>query len=66
MVHASGKATPADAELLLTQHDPLLKALLKVLPLKQAVATAVEITSGARNPLYERALALKGQGSEDD
>jgi 16S rRNA (cytidine1402-2'-O)-methyltransferase len=66
VVHATGKAAPADAELLLTQHDHLLTALLKVLPLKQAVATAVEISGSARNPLYQRALALKGQGSEDD
>lgn len=66
VVHASGRAAPTDSELLLTLHDPLLKALLKVLPLKQAVATAVEISGSARNPLYERALTLKGQSSAVD
>jgi len=39
--------------------DKTLNALLAQLPLKQAVALAVEITGGNRNALYERALALK-------
>ena len=40
-------------------HDTTLLPLLAALPLKQAVALAVELTGAPRNGLYERALALK-------
>jgi 16S rRNA (cytidine1402-2'-O)-methyltransferase len=40
-------------------HDALLRPLLAVLPLKQAVAVASQIGGVPRNPLYERALRLK-------
>ena len=40
-------------------HDTTLRTLLAALPLKQAVALAVELTGAPRNGLYERALALK-------
>lgn len=40
-------------------HDRILDPLLAALPLKQAVALAVELTGAPRNALYERALARK-------
>lgn len=39
-----------------------LEILLRELPLKQAVQLAVEISGGARNVLYRRALELKKSG----
>ncbi len=53
-VHAP-PAKPVDAH----DHDKTLLALLVALPLKQAVALAVQLTGAPRNALYERALALK-------
>ena len=44
-------------------HDAMLRPLLAALPLKQAVALAVEISGAPRNALYARALALKEVGS---
>ena len=55
VVHAPEVAAEADAE----RHDATLRALLAVLPLKQAVALAVQLTGAPRNALYERALTLK-------
>jgi 16S rRNA (cytidine1402-2'-O)-methyltransferase len=40
-------------------HEATLRLLLDALPLKQAVALAVELTGAPRNVLYERALTLK-------
>lgn len=54
----SGAAPRSDE--LDAQAERTLTALLAELPLKQAVALAVQITGRNRNVLYERALALKG------
>ncbi|AKJ32090.1 16S rRNA (cytidine(1402)-2'-O)-methyltransferase [Caldimonas brevitalea] len=57
VLHARpGGAAPADA---LGQAEPVLRALVEALPMKQAVALAAQVTGAPRNALYERALALK-------
>ena len=50
---------PAPADDPSDRHDAMLSALLAALPLKQAVALAVQLTGAPRNAMYERALALK-------
>jgi 16S rRNA (cytidine1402-2'-O)-methyltransferase len=52
-------AAPRDEAVAAPQHDRVLDALLVALPLKQAVALAVELTGAPRNALYQRALARK-------
>lgn len=42
------------------RYDGTLRILMAALPLKQAVALAAELSGAARNTLYARALALKG------
>ncbi len=55
VVHAApAPLAPPEAE-----HDAMLRTLLAVLPLKQAVLVAAELTGAPRNALYARALALK-------
>lgn len=56
VIHAPGTAPAVGAD----SHDAMLRTLLKALPLKQAVALAVQLTGAPRNALYERALTLKG------
>lgn len=56
VIHAPEAVANAGAEM----HDATLRTLLAALPLKQAVALAVQLTGAPRNALYERALALKG------
>lgn len=43
--------------------ERVLKLLLAELPLKTAARLAAEITGAAKNQLYERALALKGEAA---
>jgi 16S rRNA (cytidine1402-2'-O)-methyltransferase len=45
-------------------HDKLLLRLLADLPLKSAVALAVELTGASRNTLYQRALGLRRESGE--
>jgi len=45
--------------------DQVLVPLVRELPLKQAVALAVEIGGSARNTVYARALALKAIADQD-
>ena len=55
VVHAGVDAAADES----AAHDRTLRVLLADLPLKQAVALAAELTGGARNALYDRALALR-------
>jgi len=43
----------------------VLGILLRALPLKQAVGLAAEITGAKKNALYEQALKLKKEISDD-
>ena len=58
-------AAPAGDEAASAAHDRVLDALLAALPLKQAVALAVELTGAPRNALYERALARKREAGPE-
>jgi 16S rRNA (cytidine1402-2'-O)-methyltransferase len=62
VLHALAPGAAADDP---ERHDKLLDSLLATLPLKQAVALAVELTGAPRNALYERALARKRVAGAD-
>jgi 16S rRNA (cytidine1402-2'-O)-methyltransferase len=48
-----------------SEEDTTLRTLMAELPLKQAVALTAELTGAPRNALYERALAIKSEASEE-
>ncbi|MDR0457709.1 MAG: 16S rRNA (cytidine(1402)-2'-O)-methyltransferase [Burkholderiaceae bacterium] len=62
ILHPAPAASGADAD---AQADRLLALLLAELPLKTAVHLAAEISGGARNALYARALALRAAQPQD-
>jgi 16S rRNA (cytidine1402-2'-O)-methyltransferase len=61
LVEGCPEAAPQD------DSDPrrVLEILLRQLPLKQAVGLAAEITRTKKNLLYEKALELKKENSEE-
>ncbi|MEO7336791.1 MAG: 16S rRNA (cytidine(1402)-2'-O)-methyltransferase [Caldimonas sp.] len=58
MLHGAPAALPEHET---SQHDVMLRTLLGVLPLRQAVSTAVALSGASKNLLYDRALQLKNQ-----
>lgn len=57
---------PASAqEAVASRAQAALEALVAVLPLKQAVALAAEVTGASRNALYELALQWKREGGRE-
>jgi 16S rRNA (cytidine1402-2'-O)-methyltransferase len=64
VLHAVPAAAPAEG--LDAVAERLLKALLKLLRLKQAVAVAAEASGTARNLLYAQALAWRGDAVQDE
>ena len=60
VVHPRSHAASADAN----QGEATLRLLLAELPLKTAVRLAAELTGASRNQLYQRALALQGDGND--
>ena len=59
VLHGAARAADRPGDDAGAEHDALLRTLLAALPLKQAVAVAVELSGAARNALYARALALQ-------
>jgi 16S rRNA (cytidine1402-2'-O)-methyltransferase len=62
VLHAPTQAADDDG---LARTEPLLRALIDALPLKQAVALLAEHTGVPRNALYERALALRDAAGDE-
>ncbi|WBS02947.1 16S rRNA (cytidine(1402)-2'-O)-methyltransferase [Pseudoduganella sp. SL102] len=60
VVLVEGAAAQSDAQA--AEAERVLKILLAELPLKQAASLAAQITGAKKNALYDRALALKGEG----
>jgi len=63
VVHAARRQESADDDA--SHHDAMLRTLLAALPLRQAAAIAADLSGAAKNRLYARALALKGEGEGD-
>ncbi len=66
VLHALPPTAAATVDALDPAVERTLSILLRELPLKQAVALAVDITGTARNTLYARALALRDAAQGDD
>jgi len=62
VLHGERVASPAH-DALDAATERTLRVLASELPLKQAVALAAALTGAPRNRLYERALALRGEGN---
>ncbi len=60
VLHAQPPEAAAQDDQALARAEPLLRALIEALPLKQAVALVAEHTGAPRKALYARALALRG------
>jgi 16S rRNA (cytidine1402-2'-O)-methyltransferase len=58
-------APPPDAAPDLSKIDVLLRQALPFMPVGAAAALVAEATGGARREIYNRALTLKGQDSDD-
>jgi 16S rRNA (cytidine1402-2'-O)-methyltransferase len=56
---------PVASDATASDEDTTLRTLMAELPLKQAVALTAELTGAPRNALYERALAIKSEASEE-
>ncbi|WP_338768572.1 16S rRNA (cytidine(1402)-2'-O)-methyltransferase [Massilia sp. METH4] len=56
------EGAPAQTDAQEAEAERILKILLAELPLKQAASLAAQITGQKKNALYDRALALKGEG----
>ncbi|OJU91900.1 MAG: 16S rRNA (cytidine(1402)-2'-O)-methyltransferase [Burkholderiales bacterium 66-5] len=60
VVHPQGHDASPDEH----QSEETLRLLLAELPLKTAVRLTAELTGASRNQLYQRALALQGEGND--
>jgi len=63
VLHAQLASADADRT---PAHEATLRILLAALPLKQAVALTTELTGAPRNALYEQALAIRDEPTDDD
>lgn len=63
VLHAQLASADADRA---PAHEATLRILLAALPLKQAVALTTELTGAPRNALYEQALAIRDEPTDDD
>jgi 16S rRNA (cytidine1402-2'-O)-methyltransferase len=65
IVVAGATLTQEDNDTASVSSKDLLRLLVELLPVKQAVSVTARITGGKRNALYQQAVALSGAGEED-